>query len=306
MIELNVVIPTYNRPQLLSEALASVIQQKSIEQSTIEVVVVNDGGQSVEDVIEGARSKGLKVKLINHGHNRGLASARNTGLESCDGPFICFLDDDDIFLDCHLATALRFLRQGVDIVSSQCLVVEERWASDEYKPPVITGCWSIGYHQPLLAVTNTLPIHSAVMRRSKVAVFDESLDFLEDWNFWLCFGLGGRIITHHVDEPTVIYFRTLNSMILGNSMESPHTLAKILKSYTQICFRHGEQSEKVAIYRATMMAMYAMVMAQIAIGHDVDPHYYHRSLELIAESWNSDNLEPTILSKIAHLIEGRN
>ncbi len=90
-IDFSIVIPTYNRPGLLAACLTSIA---ALEAAAVrfEVVVVDDGGSPVDDVV--ARFRGpMDVTLVRQ-KNGGPASARNTGAARARGRFLAFLDDD--------------------------------------------------------------------------------------------------------------------------------------------------------------------------------------------------------------------
>ena len=87
----SIIVPVYNRKDLLPRTLASVINQTY---KNLEIIVVDDGSsddiKSVVDSFNDAR-----IKYVRHTENKGLPSARNTGLKTASGDFIAFLDSDD-------------------------------------------------------------------------------------------------------------------------------------------------------------------------------------------------------------------
>lgn len=88
----SVIIPTKNRPQLLLEAINSVINQSF---SDFEIIVIDDGDQfEIKKMIRELNS--IKIRYYqNHGRER--SAARNTGISFAYGQYICFLDDDDLY-----------------------------------------------------------------------------------------------------------------------------------------------------------------------------------------------------------------
>jgi glycosyltransferase involved in cell wall biosynthesis len=90
---LSIIIPTYNRKQLLAESLESLTQQ-SIDSSDFEVIVVNDGGVDVRAVIQRFNSS-LNINYINASH-QGVSIARNTGIKEARGDILVFFDDDAV------------------------------------------------------------------------------------------------------------------------------------------------------------------------------------------------------------------
>lgn len=83
------IIPTYNQEQFLEEAIESALAQTV----PCEVIVVNDGSTDTTKFILDEYSD--RVKVINQS-NRGLPSARNTGIMNATGDYILPLDSDDI------------------------------------------------------------------------------------------------------------------------------------------------------------------------------------------------------------------
>ena len=106
---LSVIIPTYNRSDLLVEAIQSV-QQQTVQE--IEIIVVDDG--STTPVAK--RLKGFKGIRVVCQENCGLNAARNSGLNKAGGDFIALLDDDDLWLpfktDIQIAALERFPEAG--------------------------------------------------------------------------------------------------------------------------------------------------------------------------------------------------
>ena len=88
---ITVVIPSYNQEEYLGEAIESVLNQTL---KADEIIVVNDG--STDNSLEIARK--YPVKVIDQ-VNKGLASARNTGIMNAKGDRIMFLDADDIMIE---------------------------------------------------------------------------------------------------------------------------------------------------------------------------------------------------------------
>jgi glycosyltransferase involved in cell wall biosynthesis/GR25 family glycosyltransferase involved in LPS biosynthesis len=99
----SVVVPTYKRSSHLRAAIKSVLEQ---DYNDIEVLIVDDNGKfsefdkETEEVINLIRAdfKQRNIKYLKHETNANGASARNTGILASTGEYICFLDDDDIYL----------------------------------------------------------------------------------------------------------------------------------------------------------------------------------------------------------------
>ncbi len=103
MTRLSVLICTYNRPQLLAQCLAALVERT--EEKPDEIVVVNGGDECANAVVESTRWKAesrkqpLEIKLVKT-VNKNLAASRNVGLPFCAGDIIAMTDDDaEVFPD---------------------------------------------------------------------------------------------------------------------------------------------------------------------------------------------------------------
>lgn len=99
-----IIIPTYNRAKLLKKAIQSVVDQTI---TNWELVVVDDGStdRTREVVIE---FKDERIAYLFQ-EKKERSVARNRGIAEAKGAYICFLDDDDFFLENHLETFHGFL-----------------------------------------------------------------------------------------------------------------------------------------------------------------------------------------------------
>ena len=89
MMNISVVIPTYNRIELLKRSIDSVINQ-TIKPS--EIIIVDDGSNDGTEAM--VKKKYDSLKLIKQ-KNKGASAARNSGIKASSGEWICFLDSDD-------------------------------------------------------------------------------------------------------------------------------------------------------------------------------------------------------------------
>lgn len=91
---ISVIIPLFNHGQYVASTISSVLDQSK---KPHEIIVVNDG--STDDSLEVAKSfENQGVKVISQ-TNRGLPSARNTGIMNATGDYCLFLDSDDMLLE---------------------------------------------------------------------------------------------------------------------------------------------------------------------------------------------------------------
>lgn len=98
---LSVVIPTFNRAELLCRALETV---KAQEFTDFETIVVDDG--STDSTPEHLATYGDRLTVVRQ-ENAGPAAARNAGIARARGRYVCMLDSDDLWFPWTLATFAR-------------------------------------------------------------------------------------------------------------------------------------------------------------------------------------------------------
>lgn len=83
-----------------------------------EIAIVDDASTDASwDILQRLAREYACVKLARHAENRGLSAARNTGVNISRAQAIFFCDDDDLFLEPHILTALQALSQPLEIES---------------------------------------------------------------------------------------------------------------------------------------------------------------------------------------------
>lgn len=88
----SIIVPVYKVEEYLHNCVDSIINQTY---QNLEIILIDDGspdncGQICDEYVE----KDERIKVI-HQENKGLSSARNTGLDICRGNYIAFVDSDD-------------------------------------------------------------------------------------------------------------------------------------------------------------------------------------------------------------------
>jgi succinoglycan biosynthesis protein ExoM len=117
LIEVSVIIPTFRRADMLRAAVESVLAQRDVPGEAEIIVVDNDPGRSAEAFVT-SRSRDSRWPLRYVGEARpGISHARNAGVAAGAGPFVAFLDDDEVANDGWLANMLGTAgSSGADVV----------------------------------------------------------------------------------------------------------------------------------------------------------------------------------------------
>lgn len=115
-ITTSVVIPAYNAEVFVAEAIRSVLAQT---RGDLELIVVDDGSQdNTAAVVETFDDPRLTLL---RGPNRGVANARNRGLEKAQGRYIAFLDADDVWAPTKLERQIQVLQEA-DAAACGCFM----------------------------------------------------------------------------------------------------------------------------------------------------------------------------------------
>ncbi|MFA6196275.1 MAG: glycosyltransferase family A protein [Sulfurimonas sp.] len=186
-MEISVVIPTYNRYEVLQRALASVYAQSHMPS---EVIIIDDGSSDNTSEIQ---------KLFPHAkyiyqQNAGVSSARNLGINNSTCQWIAFLDSDDTWHVDKLARHVEFHANNPEILMSY---TDETWIRNgtevklpkkfhKYGGSIFAECLS----HNIIAPSATL-IHKDLLE--KVGLFDETLEVCEDYDLWLRVACGNSI-----------------------------------------------------------------------------------------------------------------
>ena len=117
---ISLVLPTYNRAEALRANLGVTLALRDVA----EVIVVDDG--STDETLEVCgRFADERLRVISHPNNRGVAAARNTGIDAAQGEWVLFGEDDCRFpADYALALRQEAERHSADIVGAPLLHLE--------------------------------------------------------------------------------------------------------------------------------------------------------------------------------------
>lgn len=157
-ILISVIIPCYNRSDVISRAVRSVFAQTY---SNLEIIVVDDASENREklELVLGENND-TRLRVIHHSENQGGAAARNTGVAHAKGEFVAFLDSDDEWLPTKL-------EKQFELASEQ---KNENW---------------LIYCQSVVQTTQASALHHSVMPAAAIASGECVGDYLFTEKGWL-------------------------------------------------------------------------------------------------------------------------
>jgi glycosyltransferase involved in cell wall biosynthesis len=229
MPRVSVIIPTWERGQWLGRALASVLAQTEVD---LEIIVVDDGSTTdlAERVVkECADSRVQYLRLPQH---RGVAAARNAGLQKASAKYIAFLDDDDEWLPEKLDIQLSTIEKcdmsvgGVFTARYSIDVRTQRVSTTRFATPFTPGGQNV-------VTTSSVLVKKECLDR--VGTFDEDFEAASDFDMWIRVGL--LFTLKYIDKPLVKYYVHSDSLS-GDYNKKRRAAERLVKKHWTVFAKH--------------------------------------------------------------------
>lgn len=297
---ISVVIPTYNRQDYVVEAIESVLAQTYRK---FEVIVVDDG--STDDTAARLQPYLDRVAYIRQ-ENRGVAAARNAGIQLAQGELICFLDSDDLWSPDKLSLQIEYADadpqcalistdlDGFDATGKPC----GRRKSAMYK---IHNGSGVAEH---LLFENWIQTSTVMVRKEcldQVGGFDEDVgQFGEDWLLWM--RIASKFPIYFIPEALVGYrfhpgrlslhqqenqFQSLMLCLkkIAEFPEFQHRQHLLHKAEYQICLARAWENRAAGEYDAALLKLkraaglqkVPVVPAYLMVRTTIEKHFRKKS-----------------------------
>ena len=184
--KVSVIIPTFNRSNLISRAIKSVLNQTFKD---FELIVVDDGStDNTEELVQSFHD--TRIIYIKQ-KNQGPASARNTGILKSRGEYIAFLDSDDEWVPSKLKNQIKLFQnsrmKNLGFVGGKTLGINlqgkfVKITKAYQKGCILKECLNRELKPPFIN-SNTAMIRKSVL--NEVGHFDENLIYNEDTDLWI-------------------------------------------------------------------------------------------------------------------------
>lgn len=180
----SIIMSTKDRDYIISRAIESVINQNY---QNWELLIINDGGRDIKHLVKNFSDH--RIKYFNLEKNFGKSYANNFGIDKSKGEVIAYLDDDDIWFENHLESAVRAL---LEFPSRQIVYtdyIKVRHAMDKlgvFNPfrKEVMQIQTARYDtfDQMNFIPNFCLVHKKEVFNT-VEKYDESLRYYEDWDF---------------------------------------------------------------------------------------------------------------------------
>ncbi|MEI7974040.1 MAG: glycosyltransferase family 2 protein, partial [Bdellovibrio sp.] len=228
MALVSIVTPVYNSAATILETLRSVMAQTH---SNWELHIVADEGTRDETprIVESFQDSRIHWHRI---AGRGVAKARNFGMEQSRGRWLAFLDADDIWLPEKLARQIEFMESNKALLSCHSyrrLRSHTQVVGRAQHPPLLQDYKS-------LLLNNRLAFFTALIDRTRLSVPSFQEHPQEDWIFWLELTRSG--VKCHGLQEVLGFYRVLPS---SRSARDPRLRSRwrILRDREALGFFHA-------------------------------------------------------------------
>ena len=251
---ISVIIPTKDRIEDLNRALESVGQQTY---TNIEVVVVDDASaEELQPTFDRFTKKYPAIRLISHKNSIpfGGGYCRNLGTQIAMGEFICFLDDDDLYLPNKLKLLEAYLRDKpeVDAVFGRVIIRENTDSLINYKQ----------YNAPLrdyLSEVCKLQTNGSLVRRRSFerANFNPALKKYQDTQFHV--ELSKKANVHLIESPVAIWHKNYSAAQVSsvNSTSKHASIEKFLILIEYLLSLHILSDDEIDFFFRKELKYYA-------------------------------------------------
>jgi len=201
----SIILPTYNRPQFIADAVRSVGAQSFDDW---ELLIADDGSEATTRACLEALQAPPRIRVLALAHSGNPPAVRNRALRQTEGRFVAFIDSDDIWQPTKLAKQMALLQ--ADATRPWCytgarLVDEQLQPRSPSELPSGASGWIA---DSLLRLDTVLAQSSVVVRRDvleRCGAYDERLPVSGDFELWV--RLAAQYEVHCVDEPLVLVRR---------------------------------------------------------------------------------------------------
>lgn len=204
----SVIVPVYNRANLVGATLESILAQTY---QNIEVIAINDGSTDTSlEVLKAYADKYPDKMTVIDQQNSGQVRARNTGIYHAQGEFIAFLDSDDTWEREKLELQIPLLNSETGLV--YCGINEVDQNNSIIRTVPCEAKMRGNIYRKLL-IRNRMTGGSVVVSRTaleSVGVFDESLQAAENWDLWIRIARNFKV--NYLNKPLVNYLKHSGNM----------------------------------------------------------------------------------------------
>ena len=234
-MKISVILPTYNRADILNRTIKNVLNQSYSE---FELIIINDAScDETLNVVKKYISKDARIKLINNYKNLGCAKSRECGLAAANYDYIVFIDDDDFWDENKLLKQIN----SMNINAADIVICDYYIESINQKTYKSMKGFVKNFKKQILQKPG--PFFQSIMIKKELfklinSPFDTKSIPSEDWNFFIELSKINPKFSH-VNEPLFTWKLHNNNQSLDIAKEVKALINIIDKHYEYILYEQG-------------------------------------------------------------------
>lgn len=230
---ISIVVPVFNAEKFLHQTIATVRDQSY---KNWELILIDDASTDASaKIIDSYLASEKRMRLIPMSSNKGVAGARNKGIEAARGTYLAFLDADDLWLNTKLEKQLSFMMTRKSNFSYTSYEFADSIGSPTGNIVTVpTEVTMLDYLKNNIIWTSTVMIDMSKIR--KADIYMPKLSYGEDASAWInILNIYGS--AHGMRESLSLYRRTSSSAtanklkVLGKKWRLYMNMENIPKSY---------------------------------------------------------------------------
>ena len=268
----SIIIPVYNGSNYLNQAINSALSQTY---NNIEIIVINDGSNDNGTTEEIALSYGEKIRYMCK-ENGGISSALNYGVHHMKGEWVSWLSHDDLYLEDKIEKQIiemnKYIKSSKNYSHEKIILLSRHILIDKNgntinRPRILRenriGEFD-GKRMFIMTINDRMTINGCSLLLPKkcfqeIGYFDESLKYLQDYDFWYRLMLNGysfvsmenisvmtRIHSQQTQAkyPNLYYVERekLGKKVVDFYLDNINGKQEILVEYLYSCSRNGNYS----------------------------------------------------------------
>jgi len=221
----SVLMPAFNAGATISAAITSVLNQSFQD---FEFLIFDDGStDDTEAIINSFPDR--RIKAFKNPSNMGLVSTLNSGLNYCQGKYICRIDADDLFLKNKIKMQLKFMEDNQDCIVSGTHF--RKIQNGELQKRSLRKYFHVDDKEIRVMMLRNSPLcHPSVMIRRELffdigLCYDPEATDCEDYELWYQASKHGKL--HIISRPLLFYRVHSNQISTKNALEQSLSANKI-------------------------------------------------------------------------------
>lgn len=299
--KVSIIIPSFNRQDLIKETLDSVINQTF---QNWECIIVDDGStdQTVE-VLREYQRRDPRFKVIVRDRNpKGAAACRNIGVDNAEGDFIIFMDSDDLFIpECieyRIKTIARHPEHSAWIFNTGVFKVQ---IGDR------DVVWNrlVGEREDIVRfLDQDMPWHTSgpIWRKEDMFKFNEQAKSFQDWELHLRFLASGKKYYKDENEAITAYYRQDRSTkSISGSTYNKEQLANKIHIIYETCLAINQGPKKYDEHIVKMVFRAARQLKKFGLD-EIAYDYWNKT----RKNFYLSKLDGTVLTLFLKMLSPKN